>query len=65
MTQLHNFLLILFDNPKPPFKVRSFAWLVIFNQVNTNVFRIGPDIESKKLPVHGSLVGLVVEPVMS
>ena len=30
----------------------------------SNVFRIGPVIESEKLPVHGSLVGPMVEPVM-
>ena len=29
-----------------------------------NVLKIGPVIESEKLPVHGSLVRLPVEPVM-
>ena len=28
-----------------------------------NVLKTGPVIEPKKLPIHGSLVGLVVEPM--
>ena len=35
------------------------------NKVFTNVFKTGPIIEPEKLPVHGSLVRPVVEPVMS
>ena len=30
-----------------------------------NVFRTGPVIEPEKLPVHGSLVGLTVEPLLN
>ena len=33
--------------------------------INTNVFRTRPVIEPEKLSVHGSLVGLAVEPVTS
>ena len=36
-----------------------------FPIVITNIFRIGPIIEPEKLPVHGSLVGSVVELVTS
>ena len=32
------------------------------NSLLANVLKIGPVIEPKKLPVHNSLVGLVVEP---
>ena len=31
----------------------------------TNVFRTGPVIEPEKLPVHGSLVGSAVEPLLN
>ena len=38
---------------------------LIIRCVQINVFRTGLVIEPKKLLVHGSLVGPVVEPVMS
>ena len=36
---------------------------VIVSIIITNVLKTGPVIEPEKLPVHGSLVGPVVEPV--
>ena len=32
------------------------------HSVSTNVFKIGPNIESEQLPIHNSLVGLMIEP---
>ena len=32
---------------------------------NTNVLKTGPVIELEKFPVHGSLVGPVVEPLLN
>ena len=34
-------------------------------KMKTNVFKIGPIIEPKKLSVHGSLVGPAIKPMTS
>ena len=39
-----------------------YSFSVIQVRVKTNVLKIGPVTESEKLPVHGSLVGPMVEP---
>ena len=36
-----------------------------FKSVITNVLKTGPVIEPEKLPVHGSLVGPAVEPLLN
>ena len=40
----------------------NFYFYFSLNMGSTNVLKIGPVAESEKLPIHGSLVGPVVEP---
>ena len=35
------------------------------SRIHTNVLKTGPVTETKKLPVHGSLVGPVVKPLLN
>ena len=45
--------------------IYSFLTLTVTHGEQSNVFRTGLIIEPEKLPIHGSLVRPVVEPMMS